>query len=603
MLKFDPTAVKVGLVTDMVTAFDFLDWIKHVPDQLIGLDVETDGLNWFDGKLRLVQFGTLTEGWAVPYEENKMLVREALRILSERNKVFVGHNMKFDLHWLQQNTGWLPREWRFVHDTMDLAAVLNSSASKGLKDLAEFYVWSGAKSGQNALKDDMKKGGWSWGTVPVNLPSYWVYGVLDTILTVHLFYVLLEKCTSAGVMKAYATERGAVPALFAMERKGMLVDAEHCSVQREKILRQCDQIETLVTQYGIDNIGSNDQIALAFERAGVELTETTATGRWKMDRDTFDIIAATSDHPLVGLVKEYRSGIKLTSTYYDNFLKFQRSDGRCHPFWWANTARTGRMSATEPAILTVPRPDGDKSENVREVRNSFVAPDGHVLISTDFSNVEARIFAHYADEHGMKAAFAENLNLHKYTASQIFDKPYDSIDKSHSEYTVAKNTLFCTLFGGGGAKIAITAGIPLEAGKAAQAALYAKFPGMKQFQRNMIQMATDNLNAHGQAFIRGIDDRILAMVETDDRYYAFTNWMIQSTACVVLKQRLAVIDSMGLSDFCVAAIHDEVVAEIPEDFEHDYTAMITEAMSDDQLFSVPIVCATGVGAQRWGDAK
>lgn len=923
MKPFDPTAVKVGLVTDMVTAFDFLDWIKHVPDPLIGLDVETDGLNWFDGKLRLVQFGTLTEGWAVPYQENRMLVREALRILTDRGKMFVGHNMKFDLHWLEQNTGWLPREWRFVHDTMDLAAVLNSSAAKGLKDLAEFYVWAGAKMGQNALKDDMKRGGWFWDTVPIDLPSYWVYGVLDTILTVHLFYVLWQKCIDAGVMKAYATERGAVPALFAMERKGMLVDAEHCSIQREKILKQCDHIETLVTQFGIDNIGSNDQIALAFERAGVELTETTATGRWKMDRDTFDIIAATSDHPLVGMVKEYRSGIKLTSTYYDNFLKFQRGDGRCHPFWWANTARTGRMSATEPAILTVPRPDGDKSENVREVRNSFVAPDGHVLISTDFSNVEARIFAHYADEHGMKQAFAEGLNLHKYTASQIFDKPYDSIDKSHSEYTVAKNTLFClpettraltqngpksidelkvgdmvaglrgwgiewtpvraihrpgemevvtfgnkhrkfratgnhrwvserrvngkwqremvttdeflkrstgdqrlnvaaqwvvedrsgltpsqcallgwlitdghvrwsdcssgrtsqaggakvgvqgritqtrptgrywikrdlaeyirheddlgfdifpqpirdifdiasierdysnlyavvlsmgweqvtefmgaafraegyqkgnrisqnegprydairlacfmtgnypgrglkvgtkyktnhvcrqftrglptmtgarvqvsdrqvepvwcittdldsfvavdgedyfltgncTLFGGGGAKIAITAGIPLEAGKAAQAALYAKFPGMKHFQREMIQMATDNLNAHGQAFIRGVDNRILAMVETDDRYYAFTNWMIQSTACVVLKQRLAVIDAMGLSDFCVAAIHDEVVAEIPEEFEEEYKHLITEAMSDDEMFSVPIVCATGVGAQRWGDAK
>ena len=216
MIKFDPTTVKIQLVTGMESAFDFLDWIKHVPDQLIGLDVETDGLDWFDGKLRLVQFGTLDEGWAVPYQENRMLVREALNVLSARNKVFVGHNMKFDLHWLQQSTGWLPREWRYVHDTMLLAAVLNSSGSKALKDLSEFYVWSGAKMGQTALKDDMKKGGWTWGTVPVDLPSYWIYGVLDTILTVNLFYTLLEKCKAAGVMDAYAVEMGAFPALFAM---------------------------------------------------------------------------------------------------------------------------------------------------------------------------------------------------------------------------------------------------------------------------------------------------------------------------------------------------------------------------------------------------
>ena len=603
MKPFDPTQVEIQLVTGMESAFNFLDWIKHVPDQLIGLDVETDGLDWFDGKLRLVQFGTLLEGWAVPYQDHQQLVKEALRILSARGKVFVGHNMKFDLHWLQQNTGWLPSEWRYVHDTMLLASVLNSSGSKALKDLSEYFVWDGAKIGQQALKDDMKKGGWTWGTVPVDLPSYWIYGVLDTILTVNLFYTLLEKCTAAGVMDAYAVEMGAFPVLFSMERKGMLLDREHCLEQQKGLLARAEVIEGEVTEYGIENIGSTAQIALAFERSGVELTETTDSGRWKMDKDTFDLIAATTDHPLVGKVNEYRSAIRMSNTYYANFLKFQRSDGRCHPFYWATQARTGRMSATEPAILTVPRPDEDKSISVKQVRNSFVAPDGHLLISTDFSNVEARIFAHFANEDGMKQAFRDGVNLHKFTASQIFNKPIDEIDKQHSEYTIAKNTLFGKLFGAGTARTAITAGISLEAAAEAVDGLNRAFPGMKAFQRQMTMIATDNLQAHGQAFIRGIDDRILAMVETDDRYYAFTNWMIQSTACIVLKKRLAVIDSMGLTEFCVAAIHDEVVAEIPEDFEVEYKKLITEAMSDDELFSLPIVANTGDGAVRWGEAK
>ena len=187
MKKFDPDAVTIGLVDTMDDAFEFLNWIREVPDQLIGLDVETDGLDWFDGRLRLVQFGTLTEGWAVPYEECPALVLEALKILSHRNKCFVGHNFKFDLHFIQQRCGWLPKDWRFVHDTMLLASVFNSSASKGMKDLSEFYVWADAKRGQNALKEDMKNGHWTWGTVPVRLPSYWIYGVLDTIITVHLF--------------------------------------------------------------------------------------------------------------------------------------------------------------------------------------------------------------------------------------------------------------------------------------------------------------------------------------------------------------------------------------------------------------------------------
>lgn len=603
-MTFDPQAVRIGLVTDMKGAVEFLEWIKTVPDQLIGVDTETSGLNWYDGVLRLVQFGTLQEGWAIPFQENRMLVRDALRILSERKKFMVFHNAKFDLHYLERSTGWRPRDWLYVHDTMLLGSVLNSSAAKGLKDLAEHYVWGGAKIGEKALAEDFKKGGWFWDTVPVNLPSYWVYGVLDTIMTVNLFYVLHKKCTDAGVMDAYAVELGCMPALYNIERKGMLLDAEHCTEQMTTLAGRIMEIEDHVaTAYGIENLGSTDQLALAFIRHGVELTETTETGKWKMDKDTFDLIAATQDHPLLALVSEYRSAIRMSSTYYGNFLKFQRSDGRCHPFYWATTARTGRMSATEPAILTVPRPDEDKSVSVKEVRNSFVAPDGHVFMSSDFSNVEARIFAHFAHEDGMKQAFRDGVNLHKFTASRIFDKPIESIDKGHSEYTLAKNTLFCKLFGGGVLKIATTAGVAVEKAQEASDGLNLAFPGMKAFQKEMQRIATDNLNAHGQAFIRGIDNRILAMVETDDRYYAFTNWAIQSTACVVLKKSLAAIHNMGLSDFCVAAIHDEIVAEVPEDFVDEYRALVTEAMTDDYLFSVPIVCAVGSPAQRWGDCK
>lgn len=602
-MRFDPAQVKIQIVTDWDTAQSFIDWIRTVPDQLIGVDVETDGLDWFDGKLRLVQFGTLTEGWAVPFQEWQHLVTEALNTLNDRNKCFVGHNFKFDLHWIERRTGWLPREWRFVHDTMQLASVLNSSASKALKDLSEYYVWSGAKSGQDALKKDMKAGGWDWGTVPVTLPSYWAYGVLDTILTVHLFYTLMEKCKAAEVLDAYGVEMAAFPVIYSLERKGMLLDREHCVAEREKLIERADIIEREVMSYGIENIGSTAQIALALEAAGVELTEKTETGKWKMDRDAFDAIATRSDHPLVKLVQEYRSITKLSSTYYNNFLEFQRSDGRCHPFYWSAAAKTGRMSATEPAILTVPRPDEDKSDAVKQVRNSFVAPDGHVLVSSDFSNIEARIFAHFANEEGMKQAFRDGVNLHKYTASQIFNKNIEDIDKTHSEYTIAKNTLFCTLFGGGAAKIAATAGIPFEEGKAAQDGLYRAFPGIKTFQKTSTMVATDNLRAHGMAFIRGFDGRILAMAETDDRYYAFTNWMIQSTANVVLKQRLAAIDSMGLGEFIIAAIHDEVVAEIPEDFEEEYKVLITEAMTDNYSFSLPIVCSTGDGSTRWGEAK
>ncbi len=84
MQHFDPNNVRIQLVKDSQTSFDFIQWVKSVPEQLIGLDVETDGLDWYDGVLRLVQFGTMTEGWAVPYQEYRALVREALEIFTDR---------------------------------------------------------------------------------------------------------------------------------------------------------------------------------------------------------------------------------------------------------------------------------------------------------------------------------------------------------------------------------------------------------------------------------------------------------------------------------------------------------------------------------------
>lgn len=921
-MTFNPSEIQINEVTDSQSAFDFIQWIQHVPDQLIGLDVETDGLDWYDGKLRLVQFGTLIDGWAVSFDENKGLVQEALAILTKREKFFVGHNMKFDLHFLDRHADWRPKSWRYIHDTMNMAAVISSSGAKALKDLSEYYVWSGAKIGQKKLEDDMKKGGWTWATVPVHLPSYWIYGVLDTIMTVHLFHILHRRATASGVLKAYDTEMAVQPVLYKIERKGMLLDGEHCRRMQDGLITRAAEIEQIVVQYGIENIASGPQIALAFQRAGIELTAKTETGKWKMDAETLDYIAATTPHPLVALVKEYRSANKNSSTYYGNFLAEQKSDGRCHPFYWATQARTGRMSAQNPAILTVPRSGTDP-----EMRNSFVAPDGHILVSTDFSNVEARVFAHYAQETGMLETLRAGGDLHAYTAKQIFqldeepdkDDPrrqiaknclfcvpestkaltidgpkavneikvgdlvasyksdgmidwtpvravirpgiqevltfgnghrqfratadhrwvaekrvdhgnggrfwerrfmtttefiqgngdhrlvlaaqFDQEDRSNltpqqaallgwlitdghvkwsdctsgrtsqqrgrtigvhgriaqtkvigrthiqkelqefirsstdttfdiypqvirdlfevtglnrdysnlsevilrmgleqvsefmracwlAEGTLAQNCISqnvgpkldairlgcfmngmfpgrlrtipttyptsnvckqftlgntrmtsaridvtnktvepvwcimtdhgtwvavdgddyfvtgnCTLFGGGPMKVAITAGVPLSEAEPAYRGLHAAFPGIKRFQHQSQKTAEFNYHTYGQAFVRGMDDRILSMVQSDDRYYAFTNWIIQGTACTLLKQRLAVIDNMGLGDYLIAAIHDEVVAEIPEEFETDYAMAIKDAMETDDQFDVPIVVATGKGAVRWGDAK
>jgi DNA polymerase-1 len=601
-MTFDPHAVEIGFVDSTELAYQFLQWI-NTDRRLVGVDVETDGFNWYDGKLRLVQFGDEQSGWAVPYERFPNVVTEALEILDRRRTPVVGHNFKFDMHWLERNTGWtLDRTtWNRMHDTMLLAGVLDSSGTKALKDLAEFYVHPVAKHGQKELHEDMKRGGWGWDNVPVGLQSYWLYGVLDTILTVNLFNVLYFKAQQAGVMDAYEVERASTPVLYHMERKGMLVDGDYCTAEQDACYARCDEIKSLAAEMGVMNITSGPQIAKALISRGVELYEKTPSGMWAMDADTLAEISSRTGDPLAQMIVEYRHTWKMAGAYYGNFTKFQRSDGRVHPSFRQIQARTGRMSATDPAVQTIPRPgeDGDVSS---KVRNAFVAPDGHVLVSTDFKAVEARIFAHFAQEQGMLQAIRDGVDLHGYTAMQMYHLPTIA-DKHDPLRQIAKSVLFALLFGGGKDTVAQTAGVPVDTAVEAITRIHAAFPGIKRFQKRMTQQAMENYEDNGKAFIRGIDGRVLSLEENDDRFYAMTNYAIQGTATVVLKQRLAVIDAMGLKDYCICAIHDEVVCEVPASDEEDFRKAITEAMDDYEQFDVPIESDTGPGAPRLGQCK
>lgn len=599
----DLSELKVGIVRRTQDAEEFLRWLGSVRTPVLGVDVETDGLDWYDGNLRLVQFGSKTEGWAVPYEWYPRLVDEAMEVVESRRLPLVGHNFRFDLHWLDRHTTWTPTHWTEYHDTLLMASVLDSSGPKGLKDLSAKHVHPVSNVGQKRLQEAMKKGRWGWGDVPVMLEEYWFYGVLDTILTVNLMEYLLPQVHGKGCLEAYEVERGCMPTLYSMEKRGMLVDADHCRYQMSVLQgRMAETEDVAYEEWGVENIGSGDQLIRSFLDHGVELTTMTESGKnYSMSRAAFEELEhRMGHHPLVALVSQYRKDQKFLGAYYENFLKYQCSDGRVHPAFRQVQARTGRMSAQFPAIQTLPRAESDP-----DVRNSFVADEGNVLIATDFTNVEARIFAHFAQEAGMLDAIRHDIDLHGYTAQQVYQKWNDTgvAPKDDPLRQVAKNTLFCMLFGGGPAKVAMTAKVDLDTAKGAFDGIHRAFPGIKTFQKSVEATAVQHLNDTGRAWIRGVDGRILMMKENDDRYYAFTNWLIQGTATVLLKQRLAVIHQMGLADSCVSTIHDEVVAEVPEEDAEEFSHLIADAMLDEHQFSVPVVAEPGKPAKRLGDAK
>lgn len=599
-MAFDPTQVTAHLVENLDDVNRFMDWVKS-GHRMIGFDIETDGLDWYDGKIRLVQFGGLNDGWAVPFEWWPHLVTEALEYFKRTNTLILGHNVGgFDLTWVRRHCGFVP-DWSRVHDTMLCAALLDSAGSRALKDLSAVYVHEVAKVGQDALKADLKRGGWDWATVPVALPSYWFYGVLDCILTVNLFTTLMPMVDRYGLHRAYDTERHVEKVLHEVSWNGIRTDLDHCSAERERLLLRSDEIrETVRTEWGIENIGSGPQLASAFVATGVVLTEKTPSGAWAMNADALEVIAALNgDHPLVALVTEYRRAQKYVSTYYDNVLKYTRSDGRVHPYYRQVQARTLRMSANDPPIQTWPRvnPDGSNAEP----RNAFITAEGYSFVSADFSNVEARVFAVLAGDRGMQQAFLDGVDLHCWTGGQMYQGGVP-LEKGDPRRQQSKNSLFTTLFGGGPEKLAVTAGISTDEAVHTLRLLKSTFPSITSYSRQMQREAHEMEAETGRAGIRLADGRILRMGEEDDRFYAFVNYSIQGTARMILAQRLVALDNAGLAQHAVAVIHDEVVFEISDDEVEDARVAIGDYMADAEMFPVPIVASVGHGAKRLGEA-
>lgn len=599
-MTFDPSTVEVHLVQTLDDVHQFMEWAKS-GHRFIGFDIETDGLDWYDGRVRLVQFGSLTEGWAIPYEWWPRVVLSALEHFRATNALIIGHNVGgFDLTWMRRASGFVP-DWSRVHDTMLCAALLDSAGSRALKDLSAVYVSPVAKMGQTALKDDMKRGGWDWATVPVTLPSYWGYGVLDTILTVNLWHTLMPMIERHGLRRALDTERHVEKVLHNVSYRGIRTDLDHCRAERDRLTARCAEIQEHVrTEWGIDNISSGPQLAAAFVNSGVHLTEKTPSGQWAMNSDALEVIAALNgDHPLVALVTEYRRSHKFTATYYDNVLKFTRSDGRVHPYYRQVAARTLRMSANDPPIQTWPRVGADGSNS--EPRNAFVADDGHSFVSADFANVEARVFAVLAGDTGMQQAFLDGVDLHCWTGGVMYNRG-TPLEKGDPRRQRSKNSLFTTLFGGGPEKLAVTAGITTDEAVETLRLLKGAFPSITSYSRTMQRQAQDMENETGRAGIRLADGRILRMGEDDDRFYAFVNYSIQGTARMILAERLAALDNAGLADYAVAVIHDEVVFELPDESIEEARSEIGDYMSDHEMFTVPIVASVGKPAKRLGEA-
>ena len=439
----------------------------------------------------------------------------------------------------------------------------------------------------------MRRGGWNWATVPVDLPSYRFYAGLDTVLTTNLYDLFSAHIDRTGSRRAYELEQVAQHPLFAMECHGMQVDTDYVATTKDALRHGAEKLLAQArSEYGLESLMANAQIMDRLRADGWTPKHFTEKGNPQL---TADILAGI-DHPLARIVTKYRLANKFASTWLDAFIDKADADGIVYPSIHQVAARTGRMSVTNPPLQTLPRERSD----MPSIRDSFVPREGYALVSADFAQVEARVFAHHAAEEGMLRTIAEGGDLHRFAAAQAYGIAEDEVTKDQRQ--IAKSVTFAKLYGAGPAKIAETAGITEAEARDFVARYDDAFPGVKRFQRRIIDNAEEARKGGNRAEVRTYLGSYLA-VGDDEPTYRLCNYKVQGDCALVLKDRIVSLHNAGLTPYMLLPIHDEVLFEIPHDEVEDVRAMVADAMPDNTTFAVPLAVEVSPPAERWGQAK
>lgn len=579
----DLDTVSLRIVETFDEAQEFLNWLGE-RRPIMAIDTETSGLQWWRDKLRLVQFGDPRGGWAIPWEGWGGLVQQALGWY-EGDMVF--HNAKFDVHQLEVHGG-MKMPWGRVHDTMVMAHILNGAEKIGLKRLAGRFIDPRAAAGEEILKDAMKRGGWTFETVPPNFEPYWAYGVLDAVYTAELYEQFAPQ-VQASYSDLYDMERQVTADACYMERYGLRIDVDLLHQKMREYDVVLEAYKARGKQLGF-SLGSNRQVVDYLKQQGISFNKVTPTGQDSLDAEVLRQI----DHPVARGVLEYRQMQKIYSTYFKNFEEMRDGDV-VHCSIKTVGTRTGRMSISEPALQTLPREHADNRFAI-DVRDLIIPPDDHVLVTGDFDQIEQRLVAHFAEEQGMMQAFAKG-DVFTEMARQIYQDP--TIQKRDERRQHTKNCAYTKAYGGGLGKFALTAGINIDQARDFLQMYDSMFPGVVRFQRLVDRVARERKQQTGEAFVVTPFGR--RHVADQDKMYTLVNYLVQGTAADILKYTMVKLDHYDLGPPAMRLpVHDELLFYVHRDQIDEQYPVIQQVMQDLTTYQVPLTVGLEV-VQRWGD--
>tara|TARA_Y100001968_G_scaffold56428_1_gene47612 strand:+ start:127 stop:2835 length:2709 start_codon:yes stop_codon:yes gene_type:complete len=573
--------------------------------ELISFDTETTSLNAHKAELVGMSFSIKEHsGWYVPIDYPDEGIKSDLSIEyildslkpffeDESNKI-CGQNLKYDALVLNNYNIHLNG---IYFDTMVAAHLLKpESNSLKLDSLSQYYLSYSMQPIEDLIgtgKDQKKMN-------EASLEEVAFYAVEDADVVYQLVKKFKPLLKENNIDKPfYSIDMPLVSVLIDMEKNGAYLDMDFLSDLSDQFNNALRDLEDKI--YAVSesefNINSPKQLAeVLFDQLELKMIKKRST-------DVNVLKVLKNHHPLPQFILDYRQYKKLLSTYIDAFPNhINPNTDRVHTTFNQTIASTGRLSSTKPNFQNIPI----RTDLGKEIRKAFVPKEkGWQIVSMDYSQVELRIMAHFANEETLIDAFQNDKDIHSQTASLVYGIPIDWVDADQRR--TAKVVNFGIMYGAGPYRMSQELNISMVDAKGIIETYFKTYPGIKSF----IDSTVENAKANGYVSTllgrRRNTQNIMSsrqqIVNAEIR--AAINMPIQGTAAELIKLAMIHIQDeilkRNMKSKMILQIHDELLFESPEDEIDDLINMATKKMESAMKLSVPLKVDTGIG-DNWFDA-
>ncbi len=528
-------------------------------------------------------------------------VKEALKALLEDETIEkTGQNIKYDMTVLGRHGVFLRG---VAFDTMVASYLLNpEKRSHSLEQIALDYL-----DHQMITFDDVTRVHGnkidSFADVPVADAS--IYACEDADVTLEAARLLAPKVAAAGLQTLMETvEMPLVPVLSRMETNGIRVDTGLLETMSKELAEELNEIENAIYDMAGEtfNIHSSQQLGhILFEKLGLPKQKKTKkkTG-YSTDVEVLHVLAAK--HPLPALILRHRSLAKLKSTYVDALAELVNPQtGRIHTSFNQTVTATGRLSSSNPNLQNIPI----RTDAGRNVRRAFIPEAGRRFLSADYSQIELRILAHYADDEKLINAFQNDEDIHARTAAEVFNaSPAMVTDELRRQ---AKTINFGIIYGMGAYSLSRELGISQKMAKTYIDNYFYQYRGVRAYIEETLEKARSTGQVSTQLgrvrFLPDINSKNSNVRAFSERMAV--NMPVQGTAADLLKLAMIRIDKAiagkNLKTAMLLTVHDELVFEVPEAEIESVTVLVKETMENVWELKVPLKVNVGVG-NNWTEA-